>query len=91
MSDQPAVVVAPSPVQPEAPQFAYLPSEPPAVWDAPLIPATDATVAYRDFTAAQLVAQLKQLQQLADYPHADMLKKVRSTVDFCKQQLRSYG
>jgi len=79
------------PVVAEAAHFPYLPTEPAAVWQAPLIPASPATIAYRAFSDAQLVAQVKQLQQTPSYPHADMLHKVRTTVDFCKQQLRSYG
>lgn len=71
--------------------FAHLPTAPPAVWRAPLVPATPATTSYLYFSAQQLNAQLQQLLLDDNYPHRAMLLKTRDTIDFCKQQLRAFG
>ena len=73
--------------------FAHLPTSPDSVWSAPLVPATDATTAYHAFTASQLQAQIAHLRRAGDalYPHQDMLTKAVDTIEFCKQQLRTFG
>ena len=67
-----------------------LPVEPSSIWVAPLVAATDATTAYTDYSAAQLLEQLRQLELTPSYAHRNLLVQVRSTIDFCKQQLRRY-
>jgi hypothetical protein len=73
--------------------FAHLPTSPDSVWSAPLVPPTAATTAYHAFTASQLQAQIAQLRRVGDalYPHQDMLTKAVDTIEFCKQQLRTFG
>lgn len=67
------------------------PTEPADVWNAPLVPATEATTAYARCTDQQLLTQLRALESTPGYPHASMLAQVRSTLAFCKAQLRRFG
>jgi len=69
---------------------AYLPTEP-AIWSAPVVSANSVTTEYNNFTAAQLLAQMEQMERDPAFAiHAPLLARIRSTLDFCKQQLRRY-
>jgi len=71
--------------------MSHLPIEPSSIWVAPLIAATEATTAYTDYSAAQLLRQLRQLELTPSYAHPSLIVQVRTTIDFCKEQLVRYG
>jgi hypothetical protein len=67
------------------------PSMPASLWQAATVAGTRSTTEYVNFSPQQLLQQLKQRQEDAEYPYQQMLARLQDTIDFCKKQLNSYG